>query len=116
MRQWYFDNIPAFRAEVSFETQFKVHSGGRDFMHMWRVTEVVPLKRISYTWEYDAFSGEAVVSFELFDEGDSTRLRLTNSVLRDFPGDIPEFKRESCIAGWEYFIHGRLRDYLEGGE
>jgi len=27
--------------------------------------------------------------------------------------DIPEFKRESRIEGWEYFIKERLREYLE---
>lgn len=26
MRQWFFDNIPDFKAEVGFETQFPVHS------------------------------------------------------------------------------------------
>ena len=53
MRQWYFDNIPAFKPEVGFETQFNVQSQGRDFLHMWKVTEVVPEKMITYNWKYD---------------------------------------------------------------
>ncbi len=27
--------------------------------------------------------------------------------------NIPEFKRESCIEGWTYFIKKRLKEFLE---
>lgn len=48
MRQWYFDNIPGFKPEVGFETQFTVFNEGRVFPHLWTVTEVVPLGKIAY--------------------------------------------------------------------
>ncbi|MHA1916673.1 MAG: SRPBCC family protein, partial [Promethearchaeota archaeon] len=51
MRQWYFENIPSFKAEVEFETQFNVQSQERNFLHMWKVTEVVPMKKIVYNWK-----------------------------------------------------------------
>jgi hypothetical protein len=38
---------------------------------------------------------------------------LTVEVLEDFPDDIPEFRRESCIGGWNYFINHRLKEYLD---
>ncbi|MDH3891847.1 MAG: SRPBCC domain-containing protein [candidate division Zixibacteria bacterium] len=113
MRQWYFENIPVFKAEVGFETQFNVTSEGRDFLHIWRVTEVVPLKKIAYTWKYDNYQGDAFVEFELFEQENSTKLRLTVNVLESFSEDVPEFTRESCIGGWEYFIGQRLKEYLE---
>ena len=50
MRQWYFKNIPSFKPEVGFATQFNVQSHDRNFLHMWTVTEVVPLKKITYNW------------------------------------------------------------------
>jgi hypothetical protein len=56
------------------------------------------------------------VTFELFKEGDGTRLRLTHIVLKDFPDDIPEFKRESGLAGWRYFLGERLKAYLQKNE
>jgi hypothetical protein len=31
----------------------------------------------------------------------------------DFMDGIPEFKRESGLAGWEYFLNKSLKDYLE---
>ncbi|UCC43272.1 MAG: SRPBCC domain-containing protein [Candidatus Zixiibacteriota bacterium] len=113
MRQWYFENIPDFKAEVGFETQFNVESQGRNFLHMWKVTEVVPGRKIAYDWKYDGYPGDSFVVFELFEHGDSAKLTLTVNVREDFPEDIPEFKRESCIGGWEFFIKQRLKGYLE---
>lgn len=113
MRQWYFDNIPSFRPEVGFETQFNVHHEGRDFLHMWKVTEVEPLKKIAYDWKFESYPGDSLVVFELSDHDGSTKLRLTVHVLEDFPDDIPEFRRESCIAGWEYFVGQSLKQFLE---
>jgi uncharacterized protein YndB with AHSA1/START domain len=113
MRQWYFENIPSFRPEVGFETQFNVKSEGRDFLHMWRVTEVIPLQRIAYDWKFADYLGDALVVFELSRQNNSTKLKLTCYVLESFPEDIPEFTRESCIGGWEFFIKKRLKEYLE---
>jgi hypothetical protein len=45
--------------------------------------------------------------------GNLTKLTLTARVVEDFDDSIPEFKRESCVAGWNYFIKERLSDYLE---
>ncbi len=113
MRQWYFENIPSFKPEVGFETQFNVQSGDRNFLHLWKVTEVVPLRLIRYNWKYEAYPGDSYVVFELFKENNLTKLRLTAQVLEDFPEDIPEFKRESCIEGWTYFIKKSLKEFLE---
>ncbi len=53
MRQWYFESIPDFKAEVGFETEFTVESGNRQFPHARRVTEVVPPQRLVYDWSYN---------------------------------------------------------------
>jgi len=113
MRQWYFGNIPAFKPEVGFETRFNVQSQDRTFVHMWRITEVVPLKKIKHNWRYDNYPGDSFVTFELFQEDTSTKLVLTCDIVESFPDNIPEFTRESCYAGWKYFINERLKDYLE---
>ena len=113
MREWYFENIPAFEARVGFETQFMVTNEGREFPHMWKVTEVVPLKKISYDWRFAGYPGVGLVTFELTGQGGATTLSLTNAVLEDFPDDVPEFERDSCLAGWQYFIGQSLRGYLE---
>ncbi len=113
MRQWYFDNIPDFKPELGFQTRFNVHNQGRDFMHIWKVLEVSPPKMIKYTWRFEEYEGDGFVVFELFEQGKQTRLKLTCEVLEDFPDDIPEFKRESGVAGWKYFINQSLKAFLE---
>lgn len=113
MTQWYFENIPAFKAEVGFETRFDVQSGERIFPHRWKVTEVMPLKKLAYNWKYDGYPGDSFVVFELFRQDGLTKLRLTHHVTESFPQDIPEFTRESSIAGWNYFLKKRLKEFLE---
>ena len=80
---------------------------------MWKVTEVMPMKKITYNWKYDGLQGDSFVLFELFEENNSTKLRLTHQVTESFPEDIPEFKRESGVEGWTFFIKKSLRDFLE---
>ena len=113
MVQWYFEDIPSFRAEVGFETNFGVHSGERLFTHLWKVTEVVTLEKITYSWKYKEYSGDASVSWVLSEEDQKTTLRLICRGIESFPQDIPEFTRESCLAGWQFFIQERLKKYLE---
>jgi uncharacterized protein YndB with AHSA1/START domain len=112
MVKWYFDNIPAFAPVVGFEIQFKVENEGRIFPHVWEVTEAVPNQKITYSWRYDGYPGDSYVTFDLSEADDQTKLKLTVTVLEDFPDDIPEFKRENCVGGWEYFINNRLKEYL----
>jgi len=113
MRQWYFENIPDFKPEIGFETQFMIVNKGRKFLHLWKVTEVIPQRKITYTWKFKDYAGDSYVDFDLFEQKEGTKLRLTVHVLEDFSDDIPEFRRESCIGGWEYFIKKRLKEYLE---
>ena len=113
MRQWYFESIPSFEPEVGFKTKFNVNGPTRNFMHLWKVTEVVPLKILVYNWKYENISGDSFVKFELFEKKKLTKLILTHQVLEDFPDDIPEFKRESGKEGWTFFISKSLKEFLE---
>lgn len=112
MRQWYFENIPAFEAVVGFETQFEIRNEGRVFPHRWKVTHVVPLKTLEYNWKFDGYPGDSFVVFELFEQDGLTTLRVTARVVESFPEDIPEFTRESGLGGWTYFIKQSLRTFL----
>jgi len=113
MRKWYFESISSFKPEVGFETQFNINSQDNNFLHKWKVTEVVPLKMLAYNWKYEGISGDSFVKFELFEENKLTTLRLTHQVLEDFPDDIPEFSRESGVEGWTFFIRKSLKEFLE---
>lgn len=113
MTQWFFENIESFEPKVGFETRFVVENEGRTFPHLWKITEVESYKKISYNWKYEGYAGDSFVTFELFELGEKTKLKLVHTITKDFPPNIPEFTRESCMAGWNYFIVQRLNDYLK---
>ncbi len=112
MKQWYFSNIPAFEPVVGFKTQFMVKTERRVFPHIWKVTEVQNSKKISYEWTFEGYEGKGVSTFEITKEGNQNKLQLTFVTLENFPDNIPEFKRESGISGWKYFINESLMKYL----
>src|SRR5688572_12420371 len=94
MKQWYFD-LAEFKPEVGFEFQFYGQGKkGEQYLHLCRVTEVVKNKKISYTWKYEGFPGESLVSFVLADVGGKTKLTLTHSGLHTFPEDNTDFAKE----------------------
>ncbi len=113
MRQWFFETMDTFEAVVGFETQFNVNCGDKDYLHLWKVVDVRPAQRIAYQWRYGGCSGDSVVIWELSTVGQRTALLLTHDVRESFPQDDPNFQRDSCKAGWEYFIHESLRAFLE---
>lgn len=113
MRKWSFAMLQDFKAEVGFETQFVVVNEGRTFTHCWKVLEVIPYKKIVTQWYFSEYDGDGHVTYDLFEEGDKTKVRLTSVVTKAYPDDIPEFKRESGVGGWNYFIKQQLKNYLE---
>lgn len=114
MRQWFFEPMIDFRPEVGFESQFSVQYEGQDYLHQWKVTDVVPGRKIAYDWRYGGFPGDSSVTWELSETVNGTKLRLTHQGHETFPQDNPAFRRESCQAGWDYFVRERLTAFLEG--
>ncbi len=113
MIRWFFTDIPELKAEQGFETSFIVNVDGRNFHHCWRILEAEEPNKIVYHWSYNDIEGEGIVIFELMEAAKGSVLRLTNTGLDSFPSDIPEFSRESCEGGWQYFIQGNLKNYLD---
>lgn len=113
MRRWYFEQIEEFRTEIGFATSFDVASGGRVFRHRWRVVEVLPGRLLAYTWRYDGYPGTATTAWKLLETPEGSRPLLTCTGIEPFPREIPEFTRESCRAGWEYFLQRRLPAFLD---
>lgn len=114
MRQWFFEPIPDFRAEVGFQTEFVVHCEGTDYPHLWKITEVVPESKIVYDWRYGGIPGAALVTWELSESEQGTTLKLTQEIVEPFPPDNPIFSREAGQAGWDYFVRESLPKFLAG--
>jgi len=113
MVQWYFD-LKEFKPEVGFEFQFEAGDKGDMFLHKCVVTAVEEGRKIAYTWSYPELSdGISEVTFELFEEGDHTRLKLTHTGLESFPQDHPSFARTSFNAGWTHILGISLKEFVE---
>jgi uncharacterized protein YndB with AHSA1/START domain len=112
MKKWYFD-MESFEPRVGFEFEFYGSKDDTRFLHHCQVTEVIPNKKLSYTWRYKDYPGNSKVSFELFPEGDATRVRITHTGLDSFPQDNPDFAVTNFTAGWEYILGTNLKDFVE---
>jgi uncharacterized protein YndB with AHSA1/START domain len=115
MKKWYCD-LASFETEVGFEFQFEEGPDDRLYLHKCRITEVIPLQKLSYTWRYEGYPGVSTVLFLLEPQGTSTLLRLIHEDLRTFPGDNPDFAEENFRAGWTHIIQTALREFFEGSD
>lgn len=113
MKQWYFD-LADFKAEVGFEFEF---SGGPDngiqYHHVCQVTEVIPGKKITYSWRYKGYEGISYVTFELTPEGNATHIKLTHAGLETFPAGNRDFAKENFAQGWTEIIGSSLKAFVE---
>src|SRR5213592_2004405 len=114
MRRWYFD-LKEFKPEVGFEFEFAVEHEGTKYCHLCKVTEVNPLRKLAYTWRYQGQEGDSLVTFELFPEGDKTRLKLTHEGIETFP-KTPAYARKNFEAGWTEIIGSSLKQFVEKTE
>ena len=114
MQQWYFPMLTEFEPEIGFETRFDVVQGEKVFVHIWKITEVEPGKKISYEWKFGGYPGNSVVTWELFPLGDQTKLILTHTGLETFRGDLhPDLAVQNFNEGWTHFIGTSLKEYVE---
>ena len=114
MSVWYFD-LKEFKLQIGFEFEFVVEHEGNTYHHLCKVTEVIPEKKIAYTWRYKGEVGDSLVTFELFGEGDRTRLKLTHSGIETFP-KTTAYARKNFEAGWTEIIGSELKRFVENTE
>jgi uncharacterized protein YndB with AHSA1/START domain len=111
MRGWYF-NLKEFKPEVGFEFDFVVEHEGNRYHHLCRVTEVIPQKKIAYSWRYKGEPGDSLVTFELFSEGNETRVKLTHTGIETFP-KTAAYARKNFESGWTAIIGSELKQFVE---
>lgn len=113
MKEWYF-NIADFKPEMGFEFTFNGTNEGETFVHLCKITEVIPGRKLTHSWTYKDYSGESFVTWELYPEGNKTRLVLTHRGLETFPDTAQQhFAKANFEKGWTYIIGTSLPNYLE---
>ena len=109
---WYFD-LEEFKPEVGFEFQFSVEHEGTVYDHRCKVTEVIPERKLAYSWRFEGHEGNSLVTFELFAQNDhTTRLRLTHEGLETFP-KMPSYARANFTRGWTTLVGQNLKRFVE---
>ncbi len=113
LKKWYFQ-IADFKPIVGFEFQFIGKTeDNKEYLHLCKITEVVPGKKLVYSWRYDGLPGNSLVSFELFEEGEKTRLKLKHAGLETFAAGGSDFAKENFAGGWTYILDKSLTEYLK---
>jgi uncharacterized protein YndB with AHSA1/START domain len=105
--------IKNFKPEPGFEFSF-VGQGkdGEKYTYVCKITEVIFEKKLVYSWSYEGFEGSSLITFELFAEGDKTRLQLTHAGLETFP-PYQAFAKENFVEGWTILIGQSLKNFVE---
>lgn len=112
MKQWYFD-LTEFTPEVGFEFQFLAGSERMQYLHRCKIREVIAGEKITYSWRYDGYEGNSIVCFELYEEGQKTRLKLVHTGVETFPENNPDFAKKSFREGWTYILGTSLKEFTE---
>lgn len=113
MKKWYFD-ISDFKPEVGCKFHFEGGEEGKRYIHLCEVLEVIPNKKLKYSWKYEGNVGLSFVTFELSSVGEKTKMKLIHEGLETFTN--PDFIRENFVGGWKYLIHESLKEFLENGK
>lgn len=112
MKEWYFD-VAEFKAEKGFEFQFSAgETPEKQYVHLCKVLEVVEGRKLVYSWQYEGYEGYSVLSFELLEVADGTKIKLTHTGLDTFPATNPDFVFSNFEGGWSYFIDTSLPEFL----
>jgi uncharacterized protein YndB with AHSA1/START domain len=114
MKHWYFD-LSEFKPEVGFEFTFVGGDDKKLFLHLCKVVEVIPGKKLKHSWRYDGYEGNSFVTWELFEEGKNrTRVKLTHEGLETFPQDTGDFAKTNFMKGWTSILGTSLLNFVEG--
>ena len=112
MKLWYFD-LEEFKAEPGFIFEFKgLTEDCVEYIHICEVTDVIPEKKLTYSWKYKGYDGISFVTFELFEMGSKTNLVLTHSGIETFPRSNPDFAPHNFESGWNQLINISLNQFL----
>ena len=113
MKKWYFD-ISNFKLEVGNRFHFEGGEEDKRYVHLCEILEVIPFKKLKYSWKYEEYEGLSFVSFEISSVGEKTRVKLIHEGLETFTN--PDFTRDNFVGGWKYLIQESLKEFLENGK
>lgn len=111
MKSWFFE-LKDFQAKKGFKFEFSAEHKGFKYVHLCQVKEVIPKRKLTYSWRYKGAQGDSLVSIELFIKGKQTRIKLTHSGIETFP-PIESYAKKNFLKGWTHIIGTGLKKHVE---
>jgi uncharacterized protein YndB with AHSA1/START domain len=112
MKKWYFPDMKGFKPVVGAEFTFTGENKGMIYVHLCKVMEVQPQKKLKHSWRYEGQPGNSFVTWELIPSGDKTTVRLTHEGLETLPA-IEAYARKNFEKGWTQIVGTMLKEFLE---
>lgn len=105
--------FPDFKPEVGFESRFLLGPDkDHQYLHICKVTEVNECAKITYSWKYEGYAGNSLVTFELFSAAEKTNIIFIHKITEPFPADNEDFSKNNFIEGWMYTVDA-LQKFVE---
>lgn len=112
LKKWFFD-LEEFNPVIGFEFYFDGQGhDGQKYQHVCRIIDIVPCEKLQFSWEYKNVEGYSIVTFELIEDGDQTKILFKHEGLDSFPKNSPDFGVESFTNGWNHIIGKALKTHL----
>lgn len=115
MRQWYFSFDRNFNLQIGQVFEWTAgEPGGEQWLHRGKFLDVVPLRKLSHSWEYPGYRGTSVIHWILEPVTQTTSsLLFKHEFPRPFDPDKKAFRRENFVAGWSHILGTALYDFLK---
>ena len=113
MKKWFFD-VSDFQPIVGFKFQFEGGEEDKRYVHLCEVIELVPLKKLKYSWKYEGYDGLSFVTYELSSVGDKTKVKLIHEGIETFTN--LDFVIGKFLEGWTYLLQVSLQEFLDNGK
>lgn len=106
--------MPSDNFELTVGATFNMtgSSKGVEYPHICTITEIVPEKKLSYTWAVKDKLSDTLVTYELEEQEGKTKLTLTHSGWDKITLATEGAFRNDYNNGWEQVIPG-LKKYVE---
>ncbi len=115
LKQWYMDFKGKFKAEVGHIVEFEAGPPeGKQWLHRVEVLEVIENKKLAHTWSYPGYSGKAILTWELTEQGvGKTLLKMNFDFIELFDPNEDALHRSNFEAGWSELIDTNLANYIK---
>ena len=111
MEKWHFSFEEA-NPEDRVGNESEGRSDDNEWLHICEVTEFIEEKKLQYSWRYDGYPGISYVTFELFDMGDKTRLKLTHDGIESFE-DNKILTTANFEKSWNKILDSAMKRFVE---